>query len=811
MDTNFLKPRFVNVEYADADRVSQELMGVQSKNSGSGETFYLKICRALILAGVFLVPIFFLPWTTSVLEFNKQILLIGLSGAVLILWLLHVVVSGRLSWRPNSVDAAVASVLVASVLATLFSLAKFKSLFGLTGSLSESLVAVTALSIFYFAAVHSFEDGGKSIKKTMLLSVGLALVYGILQIFGLHIFKYLHLSAFKFTEAGGFNSVGSVNSLGLLGAVALPMFYRFGSSNKVYSYLGKLGSLAALVLLVVLNWWPLWVAAIAGMAGLIALESLGERQSVETEKKFRLGHFVFPMTVIVLGVFLTIVNLNLAGLKKGLPVEVAPSFSLSGNVAVEVMKKSPAFGYGPENFSLAFDKYGASNLANTTVSNLKFFDATSQVLNTAVAGGIVMLVALAYLFWALASSVIKRFDSAEYREHVGVISSLAVLVVGMFFYPFNLTLMFMFYVVVALTVLALWRDKSRVLDIEEKASTSLVSSLGFIGGLILVLVGGYFGATIYVSDLKYSQALASETGDGTARLLVEAINWNNKDDRYYRVASQVALNLLADELNKKPADQNRSANVQNYVASAINLARRATEVAPKEANNWANLGGAYQSLLGLVDGVEKLSEDAYLTAADMRPGDASYFNEIGSTYLVSADLARRLAAGGGADSPRFQAAINPALEKAEQNFKKAVEISDNFGRAIYNLGVVYDRQGKLIESISQLEKIMPYNSNQPGLAFELGLLYYRVNQKEKAFNELQRAVLLSPDFANARWYLALIYEERRDPQSAIEQLEKILSVDANKDNQTVLTKIQQLKSGKRSIPPQKVTDQKPLE
>ena len=315
MDTNFLEPRFVDVEYSDAERVPEEWMEARPAEVGLEETVYLKLCRIVVLAAVFLVPLFFLPWTTSVLEFNKQILLIGLSGAALILWLLHVVVSGRFLWRPNSVDAAVASVLAASVLATLFSLARFKSLFGLTGSLSESLVAVITFSIFYFAAVHSFEDGGKSIKKAMLLSVGLALAYGILQIFGFHIFKYLNISALKFTETGAFNSVGSVNSLGLLGAAALPMFYRFGSSDKAYAYLGKLGSLAALVLLVVLNWWPLWVAAIAGMAGLIALESLGGRQSVETEKKFRLARFIFPMTVIVLGVFLTIINLNLAGLK----------------------------------------------------------------------------------------------------------------------------------------------------------------------------------------------------------------------------------------------------------------------------------------------------------------------------------------------------------------------------------------------------------------------------------------------------------------------------------------------------------------
>ena len=750
------------------------------------------------------MPLFFLPWTTSVLEFNKQILLVGLSGAALILWLLHVVVSGRLLWRQNSVDAAVGAVLGASALATLFSVSRFKSLMGLTDSLSESLLVITALSVFYFAAVYSFQDKGRSVKMIMVTSLCLALLYGLLQLFGVYAFRF-----FEFTKSDAFNSVGSVNSLGLLGAVALPMFYRFKDQNKLFTYVGKLGSFLVLVLLVILNWWALWVVAIVGMASLIAVESLADRQNAENQK-FRLARFIFPMTVIILAVFLMIVNFNLSAIKSDLSIEVAPSFGLSGEIVLDVLKKSPAFGFGPENFSLAFDKFGASSLANTTLSSVKFFDSTSQFMNFMVSGGVVMLVAIAFLLWMLGVSVVRRFNKVAYHEHAGVMSALAALVVAMFFYPFNLTIMFLFYAMLALTVLALWGSESRTLDVEEKASTSLVSSLGFIGGLILVLVGCYFGAAIYISDLKYASALTKENNDEAVQLLVEAIKWNGNDDRYYRTSSQVTLNLMIEELNRKPASEDRTAKAQNYIASAINLARRATEVGPKEATNWANLGAVYQSLLGFVDGVEKLAEDSYLKAADLRPGDASYFSQAGSTYLASADLARRLAGGGGANASRFQAAVTPALDKAEENFKKAVEISNNFGLAIYNLGIVYDRQGKLNEAVSQLEKLMPFNSNQPGLAFELGLLYYRLGQKDKAFKELQRAVLLSPDFANARWYLALIYEERQDFASAIEQLEKILRVESNKENPEVLNKLKQLKSGRKLVPPPRVIDQEPL-
>ena len=84
-----------------------------------------------------------------------------------------------------------------------------------------------------------------------------------------------------------------------------------------------------------------------------------------------------------------IVSLNLNFLKEDLPVEVAPSFRLSANIAESVIRKNLAFGMGRRTF-LAFDRYGAGNLANTTLSSAKFFDPTSGS-QWVVQGGLVML------------------------------------------------------------------------------------------------------------------------------------------------------------------------------------------------------------------------------------------------------------------------------------------------------------------------------------------------------------------------------------------------------------------------------------
>jgi len=766
--------------------------------SEAKETSYSGIARWVLAVGVLAFPLFFLPFSTSILEFNKQILLLAMAGAFLILWLLNVVVSGQLSWRANPLDKGVAGFLLAMCLATVFSISPFKSLFGLTSSLSDSLAVAIALSVFYFGVVNSFDDKGAKVRTFLGYSLVLVLLYGVLQATGLYVLR------FSFAMSKGFNTLGSINSLGIIAALSLPFFNKNRLLLFKHLNVSMIGVVLSMVVLVMLNWWILWAVAIAGMATMIALDSLNN-------PGFKISKFLLPMTVIVLGVFFMVVNLNLNFLKNDLPVKVAPSFSLSADIIQSVLKKSIAFGYGPENFSLAFDSFGAGKLSNTTLSGAKFFDSTSQVFNWVVHGGLVLFASLAFLLGLILWSIVKHLRTSKLEDHdIGVISAFVALIVGMFLYPFNISLMFVSFVMMALTALSLWGDRKKVFNVEERATTSLISSLGFIGGLILVLVGSYFGATLYISDLKYAQALTNKDMEKTVSLLNEALNWNSQDDRYYRVSSQAALAMLSAELNKKGDDAERTTRIQNYLSSAINLAKRATEISPRESVNWSNLGDVYQNLMGFVDGVDKLAEDSYLKAAELRPGDSSFYNKIGSMYMAKSDLSRRLASAGGANASKFQQDIVPSLEKAEENFKKAIEISDSFGLAIYNLGAVYDRMNKVREAIFQLEKIAPYNSNQPTLAFELGLLYYRDNQKDKAFAQLQRAVLLSPDFANARWYLGLIYEERQDIPNAIDQMQKILSSEANKDNQAVLTKLDELQNGKKTVPPQKVLDQKPL-
>lgn len=813
MEVNFLQgDAAISASPADGS-VSAQLTASRAERS---ESLYTRIARWLVYAATVVVPLAYLPWTSSPLEINKQLILVVLMSVALVTWLLGVVVSGRLTIRVTPVDKGVYAVALATIVAAVLSVARAKSIFGLSASSSSSLLTVLALTAFYFLAVNVFHDRGRSLRQLFAASAALALIAGLLQLFGVQVLPG------AIADSRAFNSIGSLNTLGILAAVLLPVFTKLGVRGRASVALSVAGVALSVLALAVLNWWVLWAVALAGMLAMIAFDSLNVTQLADDyggrRNRFALSRFVVPMTVIVVGAFLLLVGFSPDSLRSGVPVEVAPSQSLSWKVFAGVMGDNLLTGWGSENFSLAFDRFGAGQLANSQLASWKFFDATSEFFTAGVHTGAIGLLALVLLGWCLVQVVarfgsaisesVARGDGAAFAaESSGTLAAAVALTVAYFLYPFSTTLMFAFTVLLALAGLIVAGDRQRTVDIEERPLYSLTASLGFIVGLILVLTGIYFTSVRYLADVRYARAAAMRTPAEAMTGLVRAVDLAPGNDQYLRDASQLALALLREEVAKQDDDAQRPQRIQNLVASSIQLAQRAAQVAPEESLNWNNLGLVYQAMTGLVDNVEQLAQDAFAKAGELRPGDPTFDNRTGQMWLARADLIRQVARGSSA--AQLQEQYTQSLAKAEESFKKAIEKASSFGFAIYNLGAVYDRQGKVDEAISQLERIAPYNANEPTLMFELGLLYIRDNRLDAATGAMRRAVLLAPQYANARWYLALLLEESGDRAGALDQLREIQK--SNADNEALKAKITQLEAVPPVLAEGDVIDTPPLQ
>jgi len=646
--------------------------------------------------------------------------------------------------------------------------------------------------------------------------LALAFLFGILQIFSVYLFKGAGFAS------RAFNSIGSVNMLGLLAAVSLALFISPGRNKEdesksgwfagVLRGLGYVGLVSAIFLVVLINWWPIWTVAFVSLMASVALASASDASLV---KNGRMRLFALPMALIVLGIFLMMINFNWTALKSKLPVEVAPAQRTSWGIAFGALKARP-LGHGAENFVIAYDKYKPSSIANSIFYQIRFGDATSEAANMAVEGGIPMILGALALLWFFGKELLNHVKMGFYgNKEAGVIwASILGLLVVYFLYPFNTTAMALLFLLLALGLVATSQDEERVIDLESAAKYSFLGSLAFIAGLVLVLVVGYFSTNNYIANAFLAKATKSSDPAKAIEYYVDSANSNSNDARTYRLLSQAVIKQLADELKNGPKkDESRedyNARVQNQIASAVNIALRATTVDPADSQNWVNRGLVYENLLTLVGGADQAAINTYNESLMRNPVDPNTYLRIGNVYLAVAENIQRALSRGqvGGDVSTARKQIDENLTKAGESYNKAVGLYNNFGQALYNLAVVYDRQNKLPDAIKQFEKLRAANPRDPSMAFQIGLLYYRNNQKDAAFIAWQQAVVLFPNYSNARWYLSLAYEERGDLVNALKQAEEIEKF--NPDSEVVKERLAKLRSGQRTIPPEKVLDQEPL-
>jgi tetratricopeptide (TPR) repeat protein len=498
-------------------------------------------------------------------------------------------------------------------------------------------------------------------------------------------------------------------------------------------------------------------------------------------------------------------------LRGKLPLEVAPAWKASYEILDSSLSVDPsrlAFGYGPENFRYLYDMNRPNSITATPFSDVTFIDGTSELINMLAQMGVVGILAFLVMLLMVVNIVWKGLKSSK---NYFVLPAMVAALVAFVVYPLNVTLFAMFWVFMSLVVMTYGTDKVEV-DLNKSNLYSAISSAVFTFVLVAVLAGLYFSVTTLVADMHFRNALAQTDIEVAVDEIAQAMDLNPRNPNYPRAMSTVLLTAIDQELKSGKSPEEVNANVQRMMALSVEAAKIATDGDPLNSQNWLNRGYVYENLLGLIDGAGTWAVRSYDESLKLKPDDPFALTRIGRTYYREADMLAGLLFNIRRDDPRYaqvaEAIVNN-LAEAENKFKRALELNSIYGIAIYNLGAVYERQGKLAEAAQQLETYKLIRPNDPGLAFELALLRYRLDQKQEAFDELQRAVALFPDYSNARWYLALIYEEFDMLDNAIAELERVLEL--NPGHQVVIQKLNQLRVGETTIPPDEITDLEPLE
>jgi len=770
----------------------------------------VNLCEAVIRWGLyafaFLAPLFFLPFNTDVLELNKQLLLVVFCLLILIAWLGKMIAQGKVEMKKSWLNIGLAIFAVFYLVSSVFSKNIYQSLIGFGGTISESFFVAVGLIIVFFVMVNNLKNREDLINLSLILvSSGLlAGLFGALQLAGKFILPW------SFAKSANFNTIGSANALEIFLAGMLVLSSVLFSEAETKRWRQIFFGVAAgffLVMVLSINFSNVWWALLLTSIMVVSLGIIKRNQI----NQYRL---ILPMLVLAFSVLMLLpVRLNIFTWLS-IPVEVSPSASATLTIDKQVLKDSFFFGKGPGNFSYAYGLYKDKVLNQTDFWNVRFNQGLSKVLSQPVALGVTGF--LAWLvtiigFAVYGFIVLIRRQGKSWALAMAAYAAWFLLAFMQFFYTTNLTLEIAFWLMLGITFLALKALPLKGEDDQEDAfaklpsmsvefdrTSPLASVLSFVFVIVLVLTISflYLGGSYYYADILYQKGLnlvsaKNDVDNGTTKI-TDAVMLNPYNDLYLRSLAQAALLRVNAEL-AKPQSAERDANVQNLIATAINIGKRTTDLSPLNVDNWEQRANIYRSVMGYINGAEQWAFDAYQEASNLEPQNPFYYLELGRSYVLAADLITTAAQ----KDKELAAKMKDYLEKAEIALGKAVEAKPDYAPALFQQALVFDRQGKADEAIAKMVETKNAYPNDVGVAFQLGLLYYKKANWALASAEFERAILLDENYSNARYFLGLVSDKQGNKAKAIDQFEKVAAL--NPDNQEIKAILTNLRAGKPAI------------
>ncbi len=148
---------------------------------------------------------------------------------------------------------------------------------------------------------------------------------------------------------------------------------------------------------------------------------------------------------------------------------------------------------------------------------------------------------------------------------------------------------------------------------------------------------------------------------------------------------------------------------------------------------------------------------------------------------------------------------NKDYKAAEQLYKKALAADNKYGKASYNLGAAYFKQGKFDESAAQFEGIKSYSKSRDTIAYGLhnqGTAYLKAKKYDEAVKALKEALKQNPKDEDTRYNLAYAMNQKKKEDQKKKD---------KKQNQNQQQQQQKQQEQKKEVKPQQQISQKEAE
>ncbi len=776
----------------------------------------LKLCNSFISVPIYLlvffIPLFFLPFTFEIFEFNKQYLLWFLVTIALIAWLIKMaIIKKGFKFLRNPLNIPVLILMIIFALATFFSLDRYSSIWGVYGWFSGNLLEILSLGMLFFIIINNINETNLTINR--LKNVFLCSGFFVILISCLSIFGFLSKGIAQISwlnnfvseiNLSNFNSIGSWETLSIYLVIIIILILGKKPQNLLFIINNYSLLVICCLLLIGINFTLAWIV-LSITIGLFFVFKIVKK--TEKENSFK----IYLISIIFIIAFISIFYPLNKFIKIDLNKEVRLENKISWQITADTIKHHPILGTGPSTFIYNFSKYHSAEFNQNKNWQIRFGKSGNYISELIVSIGILGI--LVYLI--LMGILFKNIFRLPFTIYCFPVFSLFI---AQFFYQGNTVLNFCFWFFLSLLIADYREIKPEIFKYQKIGYKILknVPEFSIILNLVIILIffiligGGYFAVQKYKAEVLIKYGLKSKQPmenfyEQKIEILKQALILNS-EQVYYQI------NLIQAYLDKISNESLILKNQQSYekmketVSLGIDQIKKVQKIAPFNIETAEVQGRFYKDIETMTEGTIPLAIEGVIKAIELEPNSPVLHLELGKMY---ADLAEK-----NKEKDLEKESQKTILEKesfiekikkmssselialAQKEFQKALELKKNFWPAELYLSLSYEKQGDVKKAISGLEKITidldKEKKIEPIVLFELGRLYFNQEKTDEAIKIFQIAIQISPNYSNALYGLAIAYEKKELYDQASQIFLKLQELNPN--NKGIERKLLELKA-----------------
>jgi len=549
-----------------------------------------KIKNFIVYSLLVIVPFFFLNITQEYFVTNKLYLLGFGSLFLLLISVIELLLTKKISWKKNPFDNLILLFLASVAISTLFS-SPNKIQAVLNPNFGLVMIISMAIMYFYISRLPRISTNLNQFQR--ILTVFLSL---ITIVFYFQPFKNISLPQnLAFLKNPGFSPVGSQLDL----AILLGFFV---------------------------------------VIGIVQIIKRGRPQGSAPTKYLILNTFYLILSSFAL--FLTIFSLLQPTPYNLQPNLILPPFRLSWFATLEILKnpQTAIIGIGPDNFSSIFTRVKDFAYNQSPLWQINLFNVShSAILQILTETGIFGLLAFGLLIF----NIFKRPISTNFNnppaggQRISNICLFVYLIICLFIFPPSLIIWFLFFIVISLIA----SNFNQFQPISTNFNDVLPIYIGIIViSLALIGTSGYFLGRSYLSEFYFKKSVDGITKNNLKEVYDnqrQAIILNPYIERFRSSFSQTNL-VIANNLSSKIKDNKISETDRQIITQAIQSgiaeAKAVVSLNPQRADGWQNLATIYLNIINTAKDADVWTISAYQRAIISDPQNPTYRIGLGGVY-----------------------------------------------------------------------------------------------------------------------------------------------------------------------------------